>query len=76
MMVTVQAEVSLAWFLALTKSCLLCSWFVYALETTRQRSHANDIVNAKSHAREKSPLTGHVMVELETAILITYMYLH
>ena len=41
---------SLAWLLAFTKS--------FASGLSVPASHANDFVNAKSHARKKSPLTG------------------
>ena len=36
-------------------ACLLRGWFVYA---QTQTSHANDVINAKSHAREKPLLAG------------------
>ena len=47
-----RSSVSLAWLLAFTE---LFAWLVYrvvGLFTMRQTSHANDFVNAKTHARK------------------------
>ena len=55
---------SLVWLLAFTKSfaCLVCREVGFSRgvnkPTTRETRHANDFVNAKSHAREKPLLAG------------------
>ena len=64
---------SLAWLLAFTKSfawlvCRVVGLFTTRVcfsrrvtkPTTRQASHANDFVNAKSHARKKPLLVGYI----------------
>ena len=49
---------SLAWLLAFTKSFAWLVCRVVEKLTTRQTSHANDFVNAKSHAKKKPLLAG------------------
>ena len=64
---------SLVWLLAFTKSfawlaCRVVSLFMPRQKqgvnklTTRQKSHPDDFVNAKSHAREKPLLAGEMCV--------------
>ena len=60
-------------------ACQSHSWFVlYTLAmggvsklATRQMSHTNDFVNAKSHAREESLLTGYE----KWKPMLVYLYL-
>ena len=63
---------SLTWFLRLRSHACRIVGLLTPCETTQQRSHANNSVNAKSHAREKPLLAGHVMVELEMVIRILF----
>ena len=57
---------SLAWLLAFTKSFawLVCRVVGFSQgvnePTKRETTHANDFVNAKSHAREKPLLAGYL----------------
>ena len=56
-------------------ACQSHSWFVLCTLggvnklTTRQTSHANDFVNAKSHAREKPLLAGYEKWKPKTVCL-------
>ena len=62
MLATIRAEGSLLYAFRFTKSLawLVGEWLAYGANkpTTRQTSHANDFVNAKSRAREKAAPLG------------------
>ena len=53
-----------------SRSCFVCTELGRINKaTTRLISHANDFVNAKSHAREKPLLAGYIKMELSHDIL-------